>query len=678
MTDKDLGIVTAYGYAVEKGYTGTEEEFAALMADYAAVGQRAEQSAAQAAASATAASGSAGDSAASATAAEGFAGNASTAAGNAAQAASQAAQSATQAAGSATTAGTAATNAQAAQTAAETAQTAAENAADDAETAAASVAGKAAQIDQNTEDISLVKSHLQQRKRDPHNLLSGVGLTANTRWLANASTPQSINGYTLTDYIEVESSKQYSFVTNASISGAGYGGIGLSVFYAQFDASKNVILQDNNGYTDKIVPGTTTKYLRISYTNVSADDNPRFVEAPFTGELADPDTEIYGLFKSVSTEEISFKSKNQQYKDLLAPHKTSLVKSKYLTNGKITGNENWMVLTDFIPCKPNTDYNGAFLNQTSKIPTLKVAWYSEDGTYISEVQHANASVFTSPSTAQYFRISTIQKSTQYPDLIEDFSTVVFGECDLQYGPPCIDPAYTFTDIYPLTSLKDKRWAAFGDSLTEKNVRSTINYHDYIRAETGITIMNKGVGGAGYKTRWQNGNCMYQLAEAVEDLSTYDAVTVFAGINDAWSELTTNMGNVGDVFDAEATAQNQSVMACFNHFLDIVETKAPMARIGVISPIPCYHTSGSTLYNFNPADDTSTMAQFVEKCKEQCRKRGIPYLDLFHNSGLRPWDTTVNNAMFKCYSNDSPDGLHPNHLGHKYIYPMIREFIKTLL
>ena len=39
---RDLGIVTAYGYAVSKGYTGTEEEFAILMADYADVADIAE------------------------------------------------------------------------------------------------------------------------------------------------------------------------------------------------------------------------------------------------------------------------------------------------------------------------------------------------------------------------------------------------------------------------------------------------------------------------------------------------------------------------------------------------------------------------------------------------------------------------------------------------------------
>lgn len=39
---KDLGAVSAYAYAVEQGYTGTEAEYAELMADYAEVGQRAQ------------------------------------------------------------------------------------------------------------------------------------------------------------------------------------------------------------------------------------------------------------------------------------------------------------------------------------------------------------------------------------------------------------------------------------------------------------------------------------------------------------------------------------------------------------------------------------------------------------------------------------------------------------
>lgn len=41
MINKDLGIATAYAYAVSQGYTGTEEDFAELMASYASVAQEA-------------------------------------------------------------------------------------------------------------------------------------------------------------------------------------------------------------------------------------------------------------------------------------------------------------------------------------------------------------------------------------------------------------------------------------------------------------------------------------------------------------------------------------------------------------------------------------------------------------------------------------------------------------
>ena len=45
MITKDLGAVSAYAYAVEQGYTGTEAEYAELMASYASVAQQASQSA---------------------------------------------------------------------------------------------------------------------------------------------------------------------------------------------------------------------------------------------------------------------------------------------------------------------------------------------------------------------------------------------------------------------------------------------------------------------------------------------------------------------------------------------------------------------------------------------------------------------------------------------------------
>lgn len=55
MAARDLGLATAYAYAVSKGYTGTEDDFAELMASYATVAEEAAASAAEAAASESAA-----------------------------------------------------------------------------------------------------------------------------------------------------------------------------------------------------------------------------------------------------------------------------------------------------------------------------------------------------------------------------------------------------------------------------------------------------------------------------------------------------------------------------------------------------------------------------------------------------------------------------------------------
>lgn len=112
--DQQIGMVTAYAYAVSKGYSGTEDEFAELLANFAAAAQRAEQAAAQAVAAKADA-------------------QAAQAAAEAAQTAAQG--SATAAAGSATDADTAKTAAEAAQDAAEGSATAAAGSATDADTA---------------------------------------------------------------------------------------------------------------------------------------------------------------------------------------------------------------------------------------------------------------------------------------------------------------------------------------------------------------------------------------------------------------------------------------------------------------------------------------------------------------------------------------------------------------
>lgn len=171
---KYIGDVSAYAYAVSKGYTGTEEEFAELMASYADVGQTAvdakDAAVAAKTAAQTAATTATNKASEATTAAQTASTKASEAVGcveTATQKATEATQSASQASGYAQTAETAKTDAQTAKTQAETARdnavtakTAAETAQGKAEDAAESVSASAAQITTNAEDITQLKEDL--------------------------------------------------------------------------------------------------------------------------------------------------------------------------------------------------------------------------------------------------------------------------------------------------------------------------------------------------------------------------------------------------------------------------------------------------------------------------------------------------------------------------------------
>ena len=167
-----LGDISAYALAVSQGYTGTEEEYAELMASYATVGQTAVTAAqtattkaSEAATSATTATNKATEATTAATTATTKAGEASTSASTATSAkdtavsaARTATTKATEATTAAATATSAATTATTAKDDAVSAKTAAQTAQTGAETAAASVQSSAEQIATNAADISQLKS----------------------------------------------------------------------------------------------------------------------------------------------------------------------------------------------------------------------------------------------------------------------------------------------------------------------------------------------------------------------------------------------------------------------------------------------------------------------------------------------------------------------------------------
>lgn len=288
MTSKDLGLVTAYAYAVSQGYTGTEEEFAELMASYATVAEEAAESAAEAAASATAAGASetnAASSAASAGQSATSAGNSATSAsGSAVQAqssATAAVQSATQAAGSATAAGNSATaaagsatQAAASETAAGASATAAAGSATSASGSATAAAGSATEADASadraqeildsipedyselSEDVADLKSAINQVETDldyePElNLIDVAKLLVGYDLSNNRGAIQSNSGWYVTPWIEVKPDTYYTLSGTSSL------------YRAEVDATKSEYT-GVVGNTATFVTGSRTKYVRFN------------------------------------------------------------------------------------------------------------------------------------------------------------------------------------------------------------------------------------------------------------------------------------------------------------------------------------------------------------------------------------------------------------------------------
>lgn len=212
----------------------------------------------------------------------------------------------------------------------------------------------------------------------------------------------------------------------------------------------------------------------------------------------------------------------------------------------------------------------------------------------------------------------------------------------------------------LTGWEGKKWAAVGDSLTERNSRTLKSYHDYIAENTGIAVENMGVSGTGYKAG--DTNAFYQRILNVP--TDVDVVTIFGSGNDCGTTWTES--SLGEVTD---TGTN-TICGCINQTIDNLYSVLPAVQLGIITPTPwdCYYPSATT-------DPNNRMTLYCEALVEICKRRSIPCLDLYHCSGLRPWDSSF---LPLAYSKDDGGGTHPDETGHGIIAPRIKAFLESLI
>lgn len=247
----------------------------------------------------------------------------------------------------------------------------------------------------------------------------------------------------------------------------------------------------------------------------------------------------------------------------------------------------------------------------------------------------------------------------------DDTTIIDGETTAPVGSAFLIIAYNTTvkngavktqTGYTLgAEWRGKKWVCVGDSLTAENIRTTKHYFDYVADATGITTVNMGYSGSGYARLANENHAFYQRISSCP--TDADVVTIFGSFNDLGAGLP--LGTVNDI-------GTDTLAGCINTTITNLQTIIPLVNLGIVAPTPWAtavpDTSGE---DFN----------YVEMIKAICAKRSIPYLDLWRESNLRPWDADFRELA---YSKDGGSGTHPDENGHKLIAPRFKAFLETLL
>ena len=238
-----------------------------------------------------------------------------------------------------------------------------------------------------------------------------------------------------------------------------------------------------------------------------------------------------------------------------------------------------------------------------------------------------------------------------------FIPVPFGAVKLIIsGANTSEPYCTqITEIYGSGyKWKDIKWTAVGDSITEENSRATKHYFDYISDKTGITVVNQGKSGTGYMKAYGDNLPFYQRTDQIPTDS--DVITIFGSVNDASQTL-------GTPTDTGTT----TVCGCINSTIDSIRSRVLGANLGIITPLPTETYPTTT--------EGNSLDLYADAIVEICKLKGVPCLDLYHESNMTPWESAFRTAY---YTHDDGNGTHPDENGHRLFAPRIRAFLETLL
>lgn len=207
-------------------------------------------------------------------------------------------------------------------------------------------------------------------------------------------------------------------------------------------------------------------------------------------------------------------------------------------------------------------------------------------------------------------------------------------------------------------FKGKKWAVFGDSISQPNTDGLDKYYNYIADNLGMEVTSYAVGGSGYFKG--SGSAGYGANNIIDKLTNapegYDIISFMAGVNERHLEM-------GSPTDATPTGEPTTLCGAVRKTIELAIEKYPTAQIFLITPTP------GTGNHATPAQgDLNT---FANNQMEIAKIYNIPYIDLYHASGLRPWNAENAAVYYRDY-------CHLVAAGHQYVAKLMQKWMQNNL
>jgi lysophospholipase L1-like esterase len=186
----------------------------------------------------------------------------------------------------------------------------------------------------------------------------------------------------------------------------------------------------------------------------------------------------------------------------------------------------------------------------------------------------------------------------------------------------------------------------GDSITYGvglSDRVAKNLTTLLQNMTGAKVTNYGISGT--KVSGSASNSFHnRFPEVSKDA---DLTIIFGGTNDYWHKSTT-------IGDKSTSSDPNTFYGAITKIIDYHCNTNGTKQILFVFPFNQFYGGNSCDYDFG----YGTFKQFRDCMKQICDDRGMPFLDLYSESGMDIAHNTTHKTLF------SSDGVHANDNGHQ--------------